>query len=59
MHTTIIIRAEQTGSTQGLQRKSSAPHVSMALLAEESDKYARLVARLNPHWRVVACADGL
>jgi hypothetical protein len=31
----------------------------VALRCEESDHYARFVARLNPQWRVVVCADGL
>jgi hypothetical protein len=42
-----------------ISAKSSAGHVSRALLAEKSDTYARIVVRLNPQWRVVACADGL
>jgi hypothetical protein len=42
-----------------ISAKSSAPRVSGALLAEESDTYARVVARLSPHWRVIVCRDGL
>jgi hypothetical protein len=39
--------------------KSFVRPVSRALLAEESDKYARLVVRLNPQWRVIACSDDI
>lgn len=31
----------------------------MALRGEKSDHYARVIARLNGHWRVIACADGI
>jgi hypothetical protein len=31
----------------------------VALRCEESEHYARVIARLNSHWRVIACADGI
>ena len=31
----------------------------MAAGPEESDAYPRIVARLNPQWRVIACRDGI
>jgi hypothetical protein len=39
--------------------KSFVGPVSRALLAEQSDRYARVIARLNPQWRVIACSDGI
>jgi hypothetical protein len=39
--------------------KSSVAHVSVALAAEESETYPRIIARLNDHWRVVACRNGI
>ena len=37
--------------------KSAVAHVSVAVGAEKSDAYARVIARLNDRWRVVSCRD--
>lgn len=39
--------------------KSPVPRLSVAQGPEESDGYPRIVVRLNPQWRVIACRDGL
>lgn len=39
--------------------KSVLRRVSVALRCEESYHYARVIVRLNAHWRVIACADGI
>jgi hypothetical protein len=42
-----------------ISAQSSLRRVSVALRCEESDHYARVIALLNPQWRVIACADGI
>jgi hypothetical protein len=54
-----IERHEPTQADFKPPAKSAAPHVSVALGAEESDTYPRLVARLNPKWRVICCRDAI
>src|SRR5262245_52481702 len=46
-------------SNTGRALESFVPHVSVALAAEESNTYPRVVARLNANWRVIACRDDL